>query len=115
MGWAGFDGGVGGEGGSHALRAQGSNGDAHGRCALRNGSPLANRLRMGQRPPEEKAPPKSTQIKHPNKAPNPSPSPLEGPGRQPGRRACPQPRFEASHCRAGTQSIPASSNAYKAQ
>ena len=70
MGWAGFDGGVGGEGGSHALRAQGSNGDAHGRCALRNGSPLANRLRMGQRPPEEKAPPKSTQIKHPNKAPS---------------------------------------------
>ena len=58
MGWAGFDGGVGGEGGSHALRAQGSNGDAHGRCALRNGSPLANRLRTGQRPPEEKAPPK---------------------------------------------------------
>ena len=57
MGWAGFDGGVGGEGGSHALRAQGSNGDAHGRCALRNGSPLANRLRTGQRPPEEKAPP----------------------------------------------------------
>ena len=42
--------------------------------ALRNGSPLANRLRVGQRPPEEKAPPKSTQIKHPNKAPNPSPS-----------------------------------------
>ena len=65
MGSAGFDGGVGGEGGSHALRAQGSNGDAHGRCALRNGSPLANRLRTGQRPPEEKAPPK----KHPNKAP----------------------------------------------
>ena len=64
MGWAGFDGGVGGEGGSHALRAQGSNGDAHGRCALRNGSPLAS-LRTGQRPPEEKAPPK----KHPNKAP----------------------------------------------
>ena len=92
MGWAGFDGGVGGEGGSHALRAQGSNGDAHGRCALRNGSRLANRLRMGQRPPEEKAPPKSTQIKHPNKAPNPSPSPLEGPGaaaRQEGVPAAP--------------------------
>ena len=91
MGSAGFDGGVGGEGGSHALRAQGSNGDAHGRCAQKWQS-LANRLRMGQRPPEEKAPPKSTQIKHPNKAPNPSPSPLEGPGaaaRQEGVPAAP--------------------------
>ena len=87
MGWAGFDGGVGGEGGSHALRAQGSNGDAHGRCALRNGS-------LSQPPPygATAAGGESAPKKHPNKAPNPSPSPLEGPGaaaRQEGVPAAP--------------------------
>ena len=64
MGWAGFDGGVGGEGGSHALRAQGSNGDAHGRCAQKWQS-------LSQPPPggATAAGGESAPKKHPNKAP----------------------------------------------
>jgi len=93
MGSAGFDGGVGGEGGSHALRRSPRE---QRRCSwqmcAQKWQSLSQPPPYGQRPPGEKAPPKSTQIKHPNKAPNPSPSPLEGPGaaaRQEGVPAAP--------------------------
>ena len=84
------------------------------RCALRKWqSPLANRLRAGQRPPEEKAPKKSTQKKHPKKSTQKAPA-LPPPPGSPAGRQCPQSRFEASRCRTGTQSTPASCKAYHA-